>query len=111
MAEPREGTTAWVDNFMISHTLRDKPKLKMIAEEWLNLVLSDEFQLHMVQAVGVGPVVTSIMGKLSPEEVKRFHLDDPTYFKKNRILWPTLKKAERKGFKRLWDKALKDSKS
>ena len=109
MAEPKEGTTAWVDNFMISHTLEDKPKLKRIAEEWLNIILSDEYQIHMVRVGGL-PVITTIMDRLTPDEIKRFHLDDPDHFKNNRILWPTLGKADRKGLKRLWDKAMKTRK-
>ncbi len=106
MAEPEEGTTAWVDNFMISHTLRNNPKLKQIAEEWLNIVLSDEYQLYIVRGIGSVPVVTTIMDDLTSDEVERFHLKDPTHFKNNRILWPTLGKTDRKGLKRLWDKAL-----
>ncbi|MDM8542992.1 extracellular solute-binding protein [Desulfococcaceae bacterium HSG9] len=111
MADPKEGTTAWVDNFMISHTLEEKPKLKHIAEEWLNIVLSDEYQIYcIVRGKGVVPIITTIMDKLSPDEIERFHLDDPTYFKNNRILWPTLEKADRRGLKRLWDKAMKTRK-
>jgi len=110
MAEPKEGTTAWVDNVMISHTLKDKPKLKRIAEELLNIVLSNEYQIYLVREVGVTPVVTSIMDELTPEEITKFHLDDPSFFKNYRVLWPTLKKADRKGLKRLWDKALKQRK-
>jgi len=110
MAEPKEGTTAWVDNFMISHTLEDKPKLKKIAEEWLNIVLSDEYQMYVVRGIGTVPISTTIMEKLTTDEIERFHLDDPAYFKNNRILWPTLGKTDRKGLKRLWDKAMKTRK-
>ncbi|MCP4716858.1 MAG: hypothetical protein GY868_17175 [Deltaproteobacteria bacterium] len=53
------------------------------------------------------PVVTTIVSKLTPEEVERCNLDDPNHYKNNRILWPTLQKLNRKGLKRLWDKALK----
>jgi len=110
MAEPKEGTTAWVDNLMISHTLKDKPKLKLIAEELANLVLSDEYQIADVVGGGTTPVVNTIKEKISQEDIKRFHMDDPDYFKNNMVLWPTLNKIDRKGLKRLWDKALKESK-
>lgn len=110
MAEPKEGTTAWVDNFMISHTLRDKPVLKQIAEDWLNIVLSDEYQLYVVRGIGSGPIVSTIMDDLTPDEIERFHLNDPTHFKDNRILWPILEKTDRKGLERLWDKALRTRK-
>ena len=111
VAEPKEGTTAWVDNFMISHTLEDRPKLKRIAEEWLNIVLSDEYQLNVVaRGMGAIPIITTLADKLAPEEITRFHLDDPTHFTNNRILWPSLSKADRKGLKRLWEKAMKTRK-
>jgi spermidine/putrescine-binding protein len=108
MAEPKEGTTAWVDNIMISHTLKDKPKLKQIAEELANIIISDDNQIEYANGGGT-PVTSSIMDKLSPEIIKRAHLDDPDYFKNNMVLWPTLNKTDRKGLKRLWDKALKQS--
>ncbi len=106
MAEPKEGTTAWVDNFMIGYALEDTPKLKQIAEEWLNIVLSDEYQIYVAREIGSVPIITTIMDKLTLDEIARFHLDDPTHFKKYRIPWPTLKKANRKGFERLWNKAM-----
>ncbi len=105
MAEPKEGTTAWVDNLMISHTLKDKPKLRQIAEELINIVVSDDNQIEYSNGGGT-PVTSTIMDKLSPEIIKRAHLDDPDYFKNNMVLWPTLSKVDRKGLKRLWDKAL-----
>lgn len=106
MAEPKEGTTAWVDNFMIGYSLENKPKLRRIAEEWLNIVLSDEYQMYVVRGIGTVPAVATIMDRLTPEKIERFQLDDPAHFKKNRILWPTLGKTDRKGLKRLWDKAM-----
>jgi len=106
MVEPKEGTTAWVDNLMISHTLKDKPKLKQIAEELANIILSNEYQIEDVVGGGTTPVVSTIMDKLTPEDIERFHLDEPDYFKNNMVLWPTLNKVDRKGLKRLWDKAL-----
>ncbi len=108
MAEPKEGTTAWVDNFMLGYALEDQPLLRQIAEEWLNMVLSDEFQLNaVVRGKGVIPIITTLADKLTPEEIARFHLDDPTHFTNNRILWPTLSRKNRNGLKRLWDKAMK----
>ncbi len=110
IAEPKEGSTAWVDNFMISHTLEDKPGLRRIAEEWLNYVLSDDYQMYIVRGIGCTPVTTTIRDRLTPEEIERFHLDDPTHFEKHRILWKSLGKRDRKGLNRLWNKALKQRK-
>ncbi len=109
-AEPKEGSTAWLDNFMISHTLEDKPELRQIAEELLNYILSDDYQTYVVRGMGCTPVTTTVRGRLTSEEIERFHLDDPTHFEKHRILWKSLGKRDRKGLKRLWDKALKQRK-
>lgn len=106
IAEPKEGTTAWVDNFMISHTLEKKPKLRQIAEEWINYVLSDDYQTYIVRGIGCGPVTTTVKSRLTPQEIEQFHLDDPTHFEKNRILWKVLGKRDRKGLRRLWKEAL-----
>ncbi len=110
IAEPKEGTTAWLDNFMISQTLEDKPKLRQIAEEWLNYVLSDDYQMYIIRGIGCSPVTTTISKNLTPEEIERFHLDDPTHFEKHRILWKSLGKRERQGLDSLWENALKQRK-
>jgi spermidine/putrescine transport system substrate-binding protein len=109
IAEPKEGTTGWVDNFMISSTLADKPLKKKIAYEWLNFILSDDYQVYDVRGLACAPVTTTVTAILTNEEIKHFHLDDPTHFEKNRILWKVLDKIDRNGLKRLWDNALKQS--
>lgn len=110
IAEPSEGTTGWVDNFALSHTLDNKPELKKVAEEWLNFVLSDEYQAYDVRGLACGPVTTTVKAILTPEEIAQFHLEDPSHFDSNRILWAILDKKDRKGLKRLWDNALKKAK-
>ncbi len=107
IAEPKEGTTGWVDNFLISHVLESQPEKRKIAEEWLNFVLSDAYQVYDVRGLACAPVTSTVNKKLTPEEIERLHLDDPSHFGKNRILWKVLKKKDRKGIKRLWDDALK----
>ena len=107
IAEPKEGTTGWVDNFMISYTVEDNPTLKRIAEEWLNFTLSDEYQTYVVRGLACPPTTTTVTVKLTPEEIAQFHLDDPSHFDENRILWPTLSKSDRMGLERLWENAQK----
>ncbi len=107
MAFPREGTTAYLDGWMISHTLKDKPKLKRIAEEWIDYVISPDFQVDIVvRTLGAFPVNTSIIHRLSMEEVETFHMNDPEFFKKSFIPWEILDNRTRKGFKLLWKKVM-----
>jgi len=110
IAEPKEGTTGWVDNFMLSHTLKDKPKLKLIAEEWLNYTLSDAYQVYDVRGLACAPTTTTVKSKLTKEEVESFNLNNPAHFQENRILWKILDKMDRKGLERLWKNALKQRK-
>jgi len=93
---------------MISHTLEDKPGLRQIAEEWLNYVLSDDYQTY--PGMGGTPVAATVRDRLTPEEIDQFYLDDPTHFEKHRILRKTMGKRDWKGLKRLWNKALKQRK-
>lgn len=109
MATPKEGTLGSVDNFVICHTLRDNPFLKQIAEEWLNYVLSPEYQAeHICRTLNLSPITVSAKNHLRPEEIAEFHLDDPEYFSKQYMLWPIIQtKRERNGMKFLWDQAVK----
>ncbi len=106
IAEPQEGTTGWVDNFMISYTLEDKPKLKRIAEAWLNFTLSDDYQRYTVRGLACAPVTSNASELFTDDEVQNLHLSDPTHFQNNRILWKVLGKKDRNGLKRLWDGAI-----
>lgn len=106
MAAPKEGMMGAVGNWMISHTLRDKPQLKRIAEEWLNYAISPEYQLnHLVRKLSTAPTNLSIKDQMTPEEVAAFHLDAPNYFEKHLIPYPIVDSRSRKGFELIWKKA------
>ena len=108
-AAPREGTIGWVDNYVICYSLKDKPFLRKVAEEWLNFVISPDFQIDVVvHGLGSDPVNMSIKNRLTPAEVLKHHLDEDDYFQKKYMLWPTLtRKRDRNLLKRLWNDALK----
>ena len=106
MAEPKEGTTGWVDNWMISAALKDHPKMKAIAEAWINYSLSPEVQVGYVRNIAQFPVNLSIKDRLTPEEIAAFHLDEPSYFKNHLILWKVLSRHDLDGFRRIWKKAM-----
>jgi len=108
MANPKEGTTGGIGNFMISHTLRNNTKMKQIAEEWINYVISPDFQINVVvKRLSTAPVNIAIKDQLTPEEIEAFHLDDPDYFQKKLIPYPILDSRSRKGFQLYWEKALR----
>lgn len=108
IAEPKEGTIGWVDNFSICYSLKDKPFLKRIAEEWLNFVISSDFQtdvvVHGLGSDSVNRLVADRYLTPSPETGR----GDGVNYLKNRVLWPILhRKRDRNLLKRLWDNASK----
>jgi spermidine/putrescine-binding protein len=108
VAETKEGIPGWMGGIMIGYSLEDKPELRRIAEEWLNYVLSNDYQTYLAKLYM--PVTATVRDSLTPEQIERFRLDDPTYFEKNYILYKILDKKDRDGFKRLWERALKQRK-
>lgn len=108
VAEPREGSMMWVDNFVLGYSLQDKPLLKKIAEEWLNFTISPSYQLEVaLRTLGSEPVNATTTTLMTPDEIKRYQMDDPYFFQKKGMLWPTiLRIRDRNGMKRLWDEAV-----
>lgn len=106
-AEPKEGVTGWIDSLYLGHSLKDKPFMKLIAEEWVNYSISPEFQIDvMLRDIGNDPVNLSIINKITPKEIKAHHLDDPSYFLNNRINWPELSERNQNWFDHIWKKVL-----
>jgi spermidine/putrescine-binding protein len=106
MAQPEEGTTGWVDNWMIGYSLKDKPFMKRIAEEWINYCVGPEVQVGYLRNLAQCPVNLSIKDFLQPEEIETYHLNDPDYFRKHFILWEPLSSRQQNAFKRLWLEAI-----
>ncbi len=106
IANPKEGTVYWVDNYAITWAVKDKPLLRAIAEEWCNYVLSPEFQVDVVMRnLTCNPVTTNIKHLVTKEEIERFHLDFPEEYQKTRIAERNLSLRDRNGLKLLWDGA------
>jgi ABC-type glycerol-3-phosphate transport system substrate-binding protein len=107
------GTMGFVDNYLVGAHFAKNDFKKKVALEFLNFTLSPEFQVEVLaRGIGSSPVNLNVKNILSKKEIKQFHIDEPEYFKKNRIMWPTLDKRNRNGLKRLWKKAVgKDMKS
>lgn len=109
IAEPKEGTLTWLDFHALTHALRDKPFLKLVAEEWVNYTISEEFQVEVViNSLSSYPVSRDIEKKLTKQQIKKFHINDPDYFSKHRRMWPTIRsQRDRNGLKILWENAIK----
>ncbi|MBW2593653.1 MAG: extracellular solute-binding protein, partial [Deltaproteobacteria bacterium] len=69
IAVPVEGTTWWIDTLALSHTLKDDPLLKQIAEEWINFMLEPQIQTDaLALKLGVYPVTTPALTLFSPKK-------------------------------------------
>ena len=110
-AEPKEGTTGWLDFIAINSKVSEDPVKRQVAVAWLNFVISNRFQTKgIVEGMGNDPVNKTLAKTLPKELVKKHHLDQPEYFKTHRILWKTLDTRTSNGFKMLWDRAITESK-
>jgi len=108
IAEPVEGMPCWIDNYSITWALKDKPFLKKVAEEYINGLLSTDYQAeHIMRNMSLTPIITNISHLLTAEEKVRIHMETPAFFEKNRILVHTSSKRDRNGLKMLWDEAMK----
>lgn len=103
-AEPKEGTSVGIGSFLISHTLRDNPTMKKIAEEWLNFTISPDYQKNIILGAYF-PVNLTIKDSIDPALAAYYHLDNPNYFKDRMIPWPMLDKKTRAAFELFWKKA------
>jgi spermidine/putrescine-binding protein len=108
MAEPAEGMPCWIDNYAITWALEDNPFLKKVAEEYINGLLSTDYQVnHITRYMSLTPIITNIEDLLTAEEKERLRVGVPNFFSKNRILQHTYSERDRNGLKSLWDEAMK----
>lgn len=107
MAEPAEGTMWWVDVYAIAWALSDKPFLKKVAEEWINISLTPDFQVnHLIREVGIYPVVSNISDRLTKEEKQRIANPESEKMPDNRIFQRNYSQRDRNGLRLLWEKAM-----
>ncbi len=107
IAEPKEGTLCWVDNYAITWALADKPFLKKVAEEWINKLLEPNYQVdYIVHEITLGPVTTNIGDKLTAQEKERLHIGTPNFFKDSRILPPACSRRDLNGLRIMWNEAM-----
>jgi spermidine/putrescine transport system substrate-binding protein len=96
LVRAKEGITSWIDYLVISsHVKNDKNKF-LIAQEWLNFCLSQNYQRDVVLKK-----LKSIPANLLVRTP--YNKSDLEYYYNNLILWPTLDSRTRNGFKKIWD--------
>ena len=107
IAKPKEGMPCWIDNFAITWALADKPFLKKVAEEYINTLLTTDYQIqHIIRYASLSPITTNISDLVTPQESERLHIGVPNFFEKNLILQHTYSQRDRNGIKLLWEEAM-----
>jgi len=103
----QEKSPGWIDNFVISHTLKDKPQLKRIAEEWINYALSPEYQAAvLVEGLAARPVNSKTRALLNQKQIEAAGLGDDSSSGEMFVLMPELDRRTRNGFNLLWNMAM-----
>lgn len=73
---PKEGATAWVDNWMVSA----KSEKLYTAQLWMEWVQQPEHQAILVTDTGYAPTNASTADLVDPAYAEQFSLKDPTVF-------------------------------
>ncbi|SLM30932.1 putative Extracellular solute-binding protein, family 1 [Desulfamplus magnetovallimortis] len=102
MATPKEGTTMWVDHWVVTYALKDQPLKRKLAEEWINYSLSPELQIGVIRNWGVAPVVSNINDRLTENEISIYKSGDNEYWQKL-SMWENQTARTRNGYKKMWD--------
>ena len=108
-AYPKEGVPGWIDNHVLSQELANKPKLKRIAEEWINFTISSEFQTSvLVEALSTNPVNMLTVETASEIQKQGFYAKSLNEPEALIVLMPELDRRTRNGIDNLWNEALKN---
>jgi len=102
VATPEEGSPKWIDEYVLTWALADRPFMKQIAEEWINWSLSTEFQVgHLLREVRASPVVTNIQDRITPQEKEQLKRQSTS------IPQQTYSEHNRNGLNLLWEEAMR----
>ncbi len=107
LATPKEGGSAWIDYWCITHAA--KGTKKKLCEEWINLHLSPKYQAAVVKQQGVSPVIDNVGNLVTPEEKVLFNVGNNNYFKTVAI-WRVMSEKTEKAFGEMWEEAKKQRK-
>lgn len=112
-AFPKEGVTLWTDYLLVTRAVKRSKFAEAVAMEWLNFVLSPNFQrkvtVDLLKCYSAVPKAYELPGLIP------VHIDakEKEYFFKHAIFWPKLTARQRNGMKLIYDrveKALQEGK-
>ena len=108
IAVPNEGTPWWIDAMLISHTLKDKPLLRRIAEAWINHLLVDGVQTRaLAMELGTYPVTQKGLSDYLDSFSQTAGGETLKLLLESKISWKILTTRDRNAFNFLWREAIK----
>lgn len=101
---PIEGITFWTDYLSITFAANRRPFVRVLAFEWLNMVLSKQYQTKYIteKSKYLSPTLGAIAKNLSNKEALKY-LDAKSMY------WPIISTRTRNGLKYIYDSVLKES--
>lgn len=106
---PQEGITFWTDYLSVTTAANRKPFVKKLAFEWLNMVLSKQYQVkYMTQASKyLSPTSSAISHSAFSENLS--NEEALNYLNTKSIYWPIISTRTRNGLKFIYDKVLQEA--
>lgn len=101
MAEPVEGSPAWVDTWALAAHLKNLPDQRWVAEQWINYVISDQAQLRYMRKLGASPTNADVAKIATAKEVKELHIGDNKHFDEL-WFWPILSSETQLAYGDMW---------
>ncbi|CBL46000.1 hypothetical protein HDN1F_24170 [gamma proteobacterium HdN1] len=102
-AFPREGVTMWTDYLLVSRAVKRSPFAKTLAYEWLNFVISPQFQravtINRLNCYSAVPAAYDVAPAIRISEKEK------RYFEEKSVYWPVLNTRNRNGLKLLYDQS------
>ena len=104
MAFTHEGVTFWTDYLAVTKNVERTPFAKTVAMEWLNFVLSQEYQdKTVIQKRYLSPLSLTVL----PRSVV-INRAEAQFLYDHSIYWPVLSVRDRNGLKMIYDEAMRD---
>jgi len=106
---PEEGITFWTDYLSVTSAANRNPFVKKLAYEWLNMVLSKDYQTKYISEKSkyISPTPSAISGTFITEKIS--NQEALKYLNTKSIYWPIISTRTRNGLKYIYDSVLKES--
>jgi putative spermidine/putrescine transport system substrate-binding protein/spermidine/putrescine transport system substrate-binding protein len=83
-ADPKEGIIGWCDGWAISKGTQDAD----LSHKWIDHCLSKDTQLNLLRMSSYAVPNREVVSELTDEEIAAFHMDDPEYSLKLKLMKP-----------------------